>query len=480
MNLSIPYNLEFVNVVATFLEEMGACYGADAAEKQRLRLIGEEAFSFILVGIPDQDFSEMFQLRCTEIDDRLSLSFSNHGRPMNVREVKDFSVDDMEGTADGLSLRLLQGLCDQLLFQNLGRDGWELAIQFKLKNYKPILSGTDEADEALKPGISYDFTVRHSETDDIPGIINLVYNTYRYSYAKSFAYSKELFQEAMDNGKIFSMVVATADQKIIGHQAILFESPQLGEVGMAMVDPAYRKSRAYLLLKRDMKEEVMQKYPNVILYIKAVTSHKSSQAFMAGASISLLELSVYNHASFVGMKAGHSPRESLIYGFVTFSPHLPLKPIYIPEEHHEMVSSFFASTAISLQVEKNNGTVAFRESVFEVKENPENQHAKLYFSTIGNDFSAILKKQTRLLQQDGIISIHAIVPTHENQPEDSDRLLASNGYFFSGIKPNANGEWDLIYTNLLHQKFNFDDIQLFSPKAVELCNYIKEQYERTT
>jgi hypothetical protein len=478
MNLSIPYNLEFVNVVATFLEELGACYGADAAEKQRLRLIGEEAFSFILVGIPDQDFSEMFQLRCLEMDDCLSLSFSNHGRPMNVREVKDFSVDDMEGTADGLSLKLLRGLCDELLFQNLGRDGWELAIQFKLKNYKPILSGTDEVKEELKPGISYDFTVRHSETDDIPGIINLVYNTYRYSYAKSFAYSKELFQEAIDTGKIFSMVVATADQKIIGHQAILFESPQLGEVGMAMVDPQFRKSRAFLLLKRDMKEEVMQKYPNVILYIKAVTSHKSSQAFMTGTSISLLELSVYNHASFVGMKASHNPRESLIYGFTTFSTNLPLKPIYIPEEHQAMVSSFFAGTTFSIQVEKNSKTVVVGESVFEVKVNPENQHAKLCFNSIGNDFSTVLKKQTRSLQQDDIITIHAIVPSNDNQPENSDQLLAANGYFFSGIKPNANGEWDLIYTNLLHQKFNFDDIQLFSPKAVELCNYIKEQYER--
>jgi hypothetical protein len=477
MNISIPYNLCYINVVAAFMEELGACYGADASEKQRLRLIGEEAFSFILVGIPDQDFSEMFQLSCTELDDCLLFSFSNHGRPMNVREVKDFSFDDMEGTADGLSLRLLRGLCDELLFQNRGREGWELAIQFKLKNYRPIISADDDLKDESKPGVSSDFTVRRSETDDIPGIINLVYNTYRYSYAKSFAYSKELFQEAIDTGKIFSMVVATFDQKIIGHQAILFESPQLGEVGMAMVDPQYRKSRAFLLLKRDMKEEVLKKYPDLILFIKAVTSHKSSQAFMTGFSISLLELSVYNHASFLGMKANHNPRESLIYGFTAVSQSLKINPIFVPEEHHAMVSSFFAGTTFSIQVEKYNGIVADSESVFEVKENPENQHAKLHFNHIGTDFSLVLKKQTRSLQQDGIITIHAIVPTSESQPENLDQLLMANAYFFSGIKPNANGEWDLIYTNLLHQKFNFDDIQLFSPKAVELCSYIKEQYQ---
>jgi hypothetical protein len=475
MNLSIPYNLDFVNVVATFLEEIGACYGADSAEKQRMRLIGEEAFTFIMVGIPDQDFSEMFQLNCLEMDDSLSLLFSNHGRPMNVREVKDFSFDDIEGTADGLSLRLLRGFCDELSFRNMGREGWELVINFKLKNYKRILSENGETKDDTKPVISYDFTIRQSEKDDIPGIINLVYNTYRYSYAKSFAYSKELFSEAIDSGKVYSIVVAS-EGKIIGHQAIIFESPQLGEIGMAMVDPLYRRSRAFLLLKRMTIDDLKQKFPGIIIYIKAVTSHKSSQAFMTGFTICMLELSIYNHASFVGMNSKFNPRESLVYAFGSFSEIAEQLPIYVPFEHQGIISSIFEGSGFSMVVEKNSGVIQNKESDFEIKTNEENQNSRLIFSSIGSDFGDLLRKHTRLLQQDGFITIYVVIPTHENQPGDLDRTFFNNGYFFSGIKPNAKGKWDLIYTNLLHQKFNFDDIHLFSPKAVELCNYMKTLY----
>jgi len=48
MKLIIPYKLEFANVVASFIEEVGISYGAGDDEKQQLRLIGEEAFSLII------------------------------------------------------------------------------------------------------------------------------------------------------------------------------------------------------------------------------------------------------------------------------------------------------------------------------------------------------------------------------------------------------------------------------------------------
>jgi hypothetical protein len=282
MNLSIPYNLEFVNVAATFLAEVGSCYGADQIEKQRLMLIGEEAFTFIMFGIPGQDFSEMFQLRCVEGDDGLIFYFSNHGRPMNVRKVKDFSVDDMEGTADGLSLRLIRKLCNNLTFRNLGREGWDLMIGYQLKNYKRLLSGENLTEKA-HPAISTDFIVRLSNATDIPGIIDLVYNTYRYSYVKSFAYSEELFSEALDNGKIYSMVGTTGEGKIIGHQAISFESPRLGEIGMVMVDPLYRKRRAFLLLKRTMADDLKLKFNDLGCFVSVYNHGYNRQPAQTGS-----------------------------------------------------------------------------------------------------------------------------------------------------------------------------------------------------
>jgi hypothetical protein len=466
-----------VNVASTFLAEVGGCYGADQTEKQRLMLIGEEAFTFIMFGIPGQDFSEMFQLRCTEDDDGLIFYFSNHGRPMNARKVKDFSVDDMEGTADGLSLRLINGLCKNLTFRNLGREGWDLMIDFPIKNYKRLVNRDDHFDEA-NPATANDFIARLSDKIDIPGIIDLVYNTYRYSYAKSFAYSEELFSEALDTGKVFSMVVTTGEGKIIGHQAIIFESSRLGEIGMAMVDPQYRKSRAFLLLKRSMTDNVKLKFSDLGLFVKAVTSHKSSQAFLSGFSLCLLEVSVYNHASFVGMNSGHNPRESLIYGFANHTGNSKRMEVYVPAEHREVISAIFAETGLLVSVENNTGKPLADGSVFTTTTNPETQLARLNFSGAGMDLASILRKQTRTLQQDKMITIQALFPTNENQPSDLDSILMGNGYFFCGVKPGPAGDWHLVYTNLLYQKFDFENIHLFSPKAVDLCQYLESLYEQ--
>jgi len=480
MNLSIPYNLDFVNLVASFLEEVGVCYGADPAEKQRSHLIGEEAFSFIMVGIPDQDFSEMFQLRCSEMDEGLLLFFSNHGRPMNVREVKDFSFDDMEGTADGLSLRLLRGLCDELSFQNLGREGWELVIEYKLKNFKQILGENDGTSEGAKPDISYNFTIRLTTYEDIPGIINLVYNTYRYSYSKPFAYDQALFQEEINSGRLLSLVVATADGKIIGHQAVMFDGPNLGEIGMAMIDPQYRRSRAFILLKKATFDEIKLKFPDLIIFVKTVTSHKASQAFMSGFTISMLELSLINNASFVGMNTKTNRRESAVYGFMTFSDQKFASRIFVPSEHVEIISSLLHDSCFPVSIEKNSGDFEAETSVYETIKSLDNNHAFLNFNKLGTDFATQLRRQTRLLQQEEMVTLYVSIPTQKNQPKMLDKLLMENGYFFSGLQPNPDGNWNLYYTNLLTQKFSFDDLQLFSPKSVELSNYMKALYYQTT
>jgi len=321
-----------------------------------------------------------------------------------------------------------------------------------------------------------EYSIKKSGVEDIPGIINLVYNTYRYSYVKSYAYNKELFKEALESGKIFSMIVVSKSGNIIGHNAIIFDSPRLGEVGIAMVDPAYRRSRAFFSLIRTMREEVLQTNPELVLYIKAVTSHKSSQAFMVNFSPCLLQVSVYKHASFIGIQVEVNPRESLIFGSLSISTNPVIPTIHIPKEHQEIIKSIIADGRIQCNLEINAGKLVCEDSQINVQTDTASQHAFLYFDLIGKDFGKVLRQQTKSLQQEGILTIYAVIHTHKDQEEDLDCLLFQNGYFFSGIKPDEQGGWDLFYTNLLHQKFNFDNIQLFNPKAVDLCNYVKALY----
>jgi hypothetical protein len=227
-----------------------------------------------------------------------------------------------------------------------------------------------------------------------------------------------------------------------------------------------------------MADDLKLKFNDLGYFVKAVTSHKSSQAFGSELSLCLLEVSVYNHVSFVGINAGYNPRESLIYGFGTHSENPARMEVHVPAEHREVITAIYAGSGLLVSVENNTLESLPPESTFSTETNPETQLARLKFSTAGMDLASILKKQTRTLQQDGIITIQAQFPMDENQPSGLDAVLMENGYFFIGIKPGPEGDWHLVYTNLLHQKFDFDHIHLLSPKAIDLCYYLKSLYEK--
>jgi hypothetical protein len=190
----------------------------------------------------------------------------------------------------------------------------------------------------------------------------------------------------------------------------------------------------------------------------------------------LLQVSVYKHASFIGIQGEVNPRESLIFGFLSISTNPGIPTIHIPAEHQEIITSIMADGRIQCNLEMNAGKPVSEDSQINVQTDTASQHAFLHFDLIGKDFGKVLRKQTKLLQQEGILTIYAVIPTHKDQEVDLDRLLFKNGYFFSGIKPDKQGGWELFYTNLLHQKFNFDNIRLFNPKAADLCNYVKALY----
>ena len=83
MELILPYYQEYINVVASFVEEMGRSHGAGREEATQLRLVGEETFIFIMNGIPKTGLDTMFHLRCVEEEEGLLFLFTNHGFPLH-------------------------------------------------------------------------------------------------------------------------------------------------------------------------------------------------------------------------------------------------------------------------------------------------------------------------------------------------------------------------------------------------------------
>lgn len=480
MEIILPYYKEYLNAVCSFVEEIGRSHGANEKEAMQLRLIGEETFLFILNGIPKTGIETQFRLQCIEEENGLLFVFSNHGRPMNARKVPAFNPDEADATADGLSLTMVRCFSYEFGYNNLGKDGWELRIRFRMANYKRLKlvnsSDCDYEQEEQEP-----FTVRRSTEDDVAGIINLVYKTYRYSYAKTFFYNDKDLTRLIAEKKILSLVAVTESGKVVGHNAILLDSEHLGEAGMSMVDPNYRKSRAFISLVMNTVKGLKADYPDFTCYAKCVTSHKRSQAFVASFAACMLQLSVYHHAEFVGIKGDTNDRESLAY-FISYigSNKDVKKNIYVPEKHKDIIQNILDKAKVNVAcLTDERHEPAEEESNIDVEILPERQYADIMVKVMGKDFFPALRKLTNEVRQNGVVTAELTVSTNRQFVTGWDEEMNRSGYFFCGIKPMKDGSWALAYSNLLYQTFDFGKMQFFSDDTKALCQYIQNEYAKT-
>lgn len=479
MELILPYYKEYINTVASFVEEMGISHGAGKEEQGKLRLLGEETFVFIMNGIPKVGLDQKFHLRCIEEEDGLLFLFSNHGRPLNARMIPDFEPDRIDETLDALSLSMVRSLSQEFSFRNLGNEGWELIVRFKIMNYKQHKPQTT-IEEEISQTQQEAFTVRKATTADVPGIIDLVYNTYRYSYAKEAFYNDRSLTQMIENKRILSLVAVTESGKVVGHNAVLLDSDLLGEAGMSMVDPAYRKSKVFILLVINTKRTIGKEYPNLLVYAKCVTSHERSQAFVSSFTPCLLQLSVYKHASFIGIDEDDvNKRESLIYSISNSNTASDKKRLFVPEEHLSFINLIMSDAKLDIELNPFSGTESSgKETRLHANNQPSRQYMLLEVEQIGDDFGNRIRQETILARQKGAITVGLFLPTNAPASHDLDAVLTREGYFFSGIKPIASGEWMVVYTNLLYQPFDFDKLKFFDSKSKILSDYVASLYKQ--
>lgn len=479
MELIVPYYKEYINLVSSFVEEIGRSHGAEKEELFQLRLIGEETFIFILNGIPNVGLDRMFHLRCMEEEDGLAFLFTNHGRPMNVREIPVFDMERMDETVDALSLSMIRCFSHEFGFQNRGKEGWELLVRFKINKYRHLGKQNEVAQEFTE-GSAEPVVVRKATVEDIPGIINLVYNTYRYSYAKEVFYNEVSLARLFEEEKILSLVAVTQSGRVVGHNAILLESKHLGEVGMSMVDPSYRKSKTFLSLVLNTSRVVKKEYPELLIYAKCVTSHKKSQAFVTSFTTCLLQLSVYAHASFIGIQGEANARESLVYSIALMGKLPGKRAVYVSPEHLDFIQDIFRRAMIEIDC-MGHAEVGYadKETALRSEILPGRQYAELSLERLGEDFVQILHKETIHIRQNGVVTASLSIPTHQPLVRDLDAVLMREGYFFCGIEPSDTGEWLVVYTNLLYQSFDFEKLQFFDEESSRLKDYVKALYEKT-
>jgi len=481
VSLALPYKMEFLNMVVAFVVEMGQSLGADEKEKGHLRLAAEEVFNYIMEAFPASDSEEVFYLRGEEEGDAVKFTFSYHSTPINVRATPEFAVSDMEATLGGLGLSLAKQVTDSFECINCGNDGWVIVFTKRVNQFNSVLHRQvmqAESESNLQQSGSLHIT--RATVRYIPQLIELVYRTYRYSYAKKYFYDADSLKKAIEDEHIVALVAEDSTGKVIGSVDVFFDSPQVAEVGGVMVDPRYRTSAAIMLLAREAKRLFREDlFKNTVLYGKAVTTHTYSQQLMKLYKFAPLglRLSVYEHANFIGIAAEQNYRESLLFGILTSNLAGKEIRLYVPPEHKEMVNALFVNTEITAEIlAEELPTAACSLTSMTSVDNEKKKVMEVQVNEIGSDFMMVLKKKTLAMQQDGFLTCLLAIPADKPLPVGIERILKDNKYFFCGLHISTENRWFLLYTNLFHQRFQFGNIKLYDSIAQELHRYVEKEY----
>ncbi len=158
------------------------------------------------------------------------------------------------------------------------------------------------------------------------------------------------------------------------------------------------------------------------------------------------------------------------------SKHKPL--IYAPVEHLPLLQSIFDKAKIPVDLTTDIATLDEQATIIRCEVNPGRQYASFFIERFGSDFQRTIRRETIHVRKNGVVTASLSLPIGKPLPEGIDTILMEEGYFFCGIKPLSSGEWEVRYSNLFYQSFDFDRIQLFSDDAIELRDYIKNLYDK--
>ena len=476
--LSTYHDIRAISIIRTFVAETGLFFGANANEVQQLALAAEEAAGFIINALlPDTD--ENFKISCKPIMQGLSFHFENRGLPVDEENMPVYDSKNPGSSLEGLPFFLIESVTDAVRFQNRGNEGWVLVFEKRLTAFRSLKPEEEHDPEVLKRCAKEKLTITIATPSDAYDLVKLTYFTYRYSYVKEVFYYRKALEEAITSEKIIAFVGKNSQGEVVINSAF-FRSPYcdaIAEAGMLMSRPEYRMNRALLRLTRMQQQYIKEGSSGLrVMYSKLVTAHTRSQRLLVAYNFvpTALKLSVHDQAEFVGLDTHEVGRESLLYALTAPNGFEPTT-VYTPENHQAMTASLLAPMEV-ISVSTESRIVSEEKTELSVEKVEDDRYATVTVERVGKDLLQEIRKTLHILDSDGIITVHLSLPADEPLPEKLDSELFNLELFYSGVMLKTMQRWELVYTLLQGQHFDFSAIELHEEDAQALRDYMQAQY----
>jgi anti-sigma regulatory factor (Ser/Thr protein kinase) len=471
VRLNLPAKLDFLPGATALVREVIMKLGLDDKDARKLELVVEEACVNVIQNAFDDDKGD-YDIAVLRRPGKIIVAVEDRGLPIDFKRLESDSES-------GLGVVLMKAFADEVQFINLGRQGKRVEIVKTLpeKNLDRFLQEAQTlVAQASSPVNESDITIRLMRPDETINLARCAYRCYGYTYASDHIYYPERSREMVASGLMISVVAVNPQDEIIGHLAVVKETPQAltGESGQAIVDPRYRSNgihkRMGFLLADINKASGM-----VGTFGEAVTVHPYSQKsaltrgyIETGILLGFVPTTMY----FKKLQNEAAEKRRAVLLMYKRLNEEPLRDVYLPAHHAGMLRRIYENSNLRRNFVSGPLPELPERSQLNVNVLPEINWAFLRVVEYGRDLEELVKFRVKELCQRRIDCIYLELPLSHPAVQHYCATLEMLGFFFGGISP------EMVDGDLLRlQYFNnvdleLKDIQLATDFAKDMLQYV--------
>lgn len=476
-NITVIAKVEYLPAVIDFVRYISSKLGLGDRDVKRLELVVEEACLNVIEHAFDPDEIGTFDVIILRKPGKIVVAVEDQGLPFDFKKFKT-------GKESGLGMVLMRAFADEIYFINLGHHGKRVEL-IKLLPYKDIeayISEEEKGKVISLPPVPKDIplNIRLMTQDDSVNMARCIYRSYGYSYGWDFIYYPERVKELLQSGLLTSCVTLNPGEEIVGHFAMMIDhkDSQVGETGMAVVDPRYRGRGLFKQMKEFMVKYAQEKGMYGI-YSEAVAVHPYSQkgnisigAHETGLLLGLVPATMF----FKKIQKEHKKKRQSAVLFYLKVKDSPIQDVYPPFHHSSMIRSIYEKNNLKRNIKDASKLIEHTElpqnAQIDVKVHTDLNSAFMRIIQYGKDIEDLARFRLKELCLRRIDCIYLDLPLTHPATQKFCASIEILGFFFGGVIPEMFDGDVLRLQYLNNVDIDLNSIVVVSDFGKELFDYI--------
>lgn len=483
--LKVEHDAISFRAVQRFFDSLCGDLAVPSREKLDMELAIEEGVMYLVEAAAGTDAA------CQPID--ISIEFDNSSititmlspcRPFDHGSLPRYdpeaaAAEEVESSCRSLGSFLMFKKLDSVQWRYIEKTGMQLSMHKML----PAVASVRERGPkgAVRPEsaaeLAGELSIRPLKTEKEALAVSIcAYDVYKYAYKDVVYYPAQLLEDNR-GGKMLSMIAIDEAGKVIGHYALVKNTPQdrIGELGAAFVRPEFRKHNIFMRLC-DAMHENFEGLDLDGVFSLSVTSHAGTQKHSerTGRKTTGIRLASAPAVFVEGAKPGE--RVTSVVNYRQLSRR-PLKTIYIPDRYNDIILSAYGDIGVDIRQgragEDPAGSVrqgvsckndfVWKRSSIDVYGGPNSQgKLQAYFE---------------LALEQKMASIVLAVDLQNPEAPQIAEFAAGLGFFYSGVMPEClKGGRDALHMQYLNgETVDTSKMILYTDPAKRIMDFIMRE-----